>query len=161
MRVGIGYDIHKFGGSKPLVLGGVAIDGGYGVIAHSDGDLLLHSVMDSILGAIAMGDIGSLFPPSEEKFRDADSKELLKIVLKKLDEKKFKIENVDCNIIAQKPKLSPYQEKIKTSLAKLLKIEEGRVNVKIRSNEGCDSIGHGEAISAQAVTSIKEIGNYS
>ncbi|MFH1654270.1 MAG: 2-C-methyl-D-erythritol 2,4-cyclodiphosphate synthase [Pseudomonadota bacterium] len=157
MRVGIGYDIHRFGSDKELILGDVKIEHDEGLLAHSDGDVLLHSIMDALLGAAGLGDIGTLFPPTDAKYKDAKSTKLLSQVLERLTAEKWEIENIDCNIIAQKPKLSTYQQAISKNVADLLNIDKNRVNIKIRSNENLDAVGEGKAIAVQAVALIKRI----
>lgn len=155
MRIGIGYDIHRFGEKRDLIIGGVKIEHDEGLIAHSDGDLLLHAIMDALLGAAGLGDIGTHFPDTDPKYKDAKSNELLKNVIREIEEDGWKVENIDCNIIAQRPRLSAYQTRIKESVAKILKIDEKCVNIKIRSNEKLDAIGRGEAIAVQVVTLIE------
>ncbi|MCD6579911.1 2-C-methyl-D-erythritol 2,4-cyclodiphosphate synthase [bacterium] len=156
MRVGLGYDIHRTRKGNKIFLGGVQIPTDYGVIAHSDGDIILHALMDGILGALALGDIGKCFPPSDEKYRDVSSKELLKNVLELVKDRLKEIINIDIIINLEKPKLSPYQEKIKNNIANLLSITTNTVNLKIKSGEGIGIIGNGEAISSQVIVLLEE-----
>lgn len=156
MRTGIGYDIHRLAENRDLILGGVKIPFALGLLGHSDADVLLHAVTDALLGAAALGDIGRWFPDTDEKYKDADSGLLLKKVADHLMECRFKIVNIDCNIIAQRPKLQPYIENIRENIASMLGISIEFVSVKAKTNEGMDAVGKGEAIAAQCVCLLEK-----
>lgn len=151
MRIGTGFDIHKLVAGRKLILGGVEIPHDTGLLGHSDGDALTHAIADSILGAAGMGDIGLWFPPSDESFRDANSIELLKTVVKSTKEQGYTVGNVDCVIICERPKLSPFYSAMRTNLAKALEVDKERVSLKARTMEGLGDIGRGEAIAVQTV----------
>ncbi|MCB9894641.1 MAG: 2-C-methyl-D-erythritol 2,4-cyclodiphosphate synthase [Planctomycetes bacterium] len=155
MRVGIGYDIHQLVAGRPLILGGLEIEFDRGCKAHSDGDVLLHAITDALLGAAGLGDIGEYFPDTDPKWKDADSGDLLKEAWKHVRRRGWEVENIDCNIIAQVPKLKPYKSQMEARIASLLEIETRRVNVKARTNEGLDAVGREEAIATQAVVLLK------
>lgn len=146
MRIGFGNDIHRLVSDRPLVIGGVTIPSDKGEEAHSDGDVLIHAIIDSILGAKALGDIGTLFPPSDDKWKDADSKELLKAVI---DYAKPDIINLDATITLEKPKLRSYIESIREELSKLLSLDISQVSIKAKTNEGLGDIGSCNAIKAE------------
>lgn len=150
-RIGTGYDIHKLTAGRPLVLGGIAVPFDKGLLGHSDGDALLHAISDSLLGALALGDIGQHFPDTDPKYKGADSSELLSVVLGLVREKGAKVVNLDVNIIAEKPKLMPYITPMRENIASLLDINAGFVSIKARTNEGLDAIGRGEAIAVHAI----------
>ncbi len=151
MRVGFGYDSHVFESGKPLVLGGVIIPGCDGLKAHSDGDVLIHAVVDALLGAAALGDIGSHFPDTDERWKGADSGELLRSVVYEIRGASYAIENVDVTVICERPKLRPFVELIRSSLADLMGVGIGRVSVKGKTNEGMDAVGAGRGIVVHAV----------
>ena len=155
-RSGIGTDIHKLVEGRKLMLGGVYVEYPAGLAGHSDGDVALHAVIDALLGAAAMGDVGTLFPDTDPKFKDADSKELLVIVREMLDKKDWEIANVDLIIHAEAPRLEPFKGQIKRCIASLLGIDFTTVNVKAKTNEGLGDIGAGNAIAATAVTLLKK-----
>ena len=155
MRVGTGYDLHRVDESRTLVLGGVIIEEGPGLAGHSDADVLLHAITDAILGAAALGDIGTHFPPSDEKYRNADSADLLREALAKLREAGLDVVNVDSTVICERPKLAPYLEEIRQRIASILSTEPSRVSVKAKTNEGLDAIGEGRAIAALAVVLLR------
>ena len=155
MRVGIGYDIHQLVSGRKLILGGVEIPHDVGSKGHSDGDALLHAVTDALLGAAGLGDIGEYFPDTDAEWKDADSGELLKEAYKIVRRRGWEVENIDCNIIAQAPKLKPYKSQMEARIAGLLEIETRRVNVKAKTNEGLDAVGRKEAIATQAVVLLK------
>ena len=155
MRVGIGYDIHQLVSGRKLILGGVEIPHDVGSKGHSDGDALLHAVTDALLGAAGLGDIGEYFPDNDPEWKDADSGELLKEAYKIVRRRGWEVENIDCNIIAQAPKLKPYKSQMEARIAGLLEIETRRVNVKAKTNEGLDAVGRNEAIATQAVVLLK------
>ena len=152
MRTGFGNDIHRLVEGRKLYLGGVCIPSPVGEEAHSDGDVLIHALIDALLGALAKGDIGHFFPPEDEKWKDADSRELLKAVL---DEMRPEIVNVDSTVTLEKIKLQSYILSIRESLAHLLGIDMTRVSVKAKTNEGLDALGRGEAVKAEVVVLIE------
>lgn len=151
MRIGFGNDIHRLTEGRALMLGGIAIPSKLGEVAHSDGDVLLHALIDALLGAKALGDIGTLFPPSDAKYKDADSKELLKKVLELT---KPEIINIDATITLEAPKLRGYIDSIRESLSELLSIDVSRVSIKAKTNEGLGEIGSGAAIKAECIMLI-------
>lgn len=155
-RSGIGTDIHELVEDRKLLLGGVHVPYNKGLFGHSDGDVALHAVIDALLGAAALGDIGTLFPDTDLQYKDADSKGLLLIVKDKLDEKDWEIANVDLIIHAEKPNLSQFKGQMRRCIAGLLGIDFGVVNVKAKTNEGFGAIGEGQAISATAITLLKK-----
>ena len=156
MRIGHGYDAHRFCPDKPLVLGGVTIPSPEGLLAHSDGDVLLHALMDALLGAAGERDIGYQFPPSDNTYKDIDSRVLLRDVAAILERKGLTVEYADMTIIAQKPKISPHIDDIRTSVADVLDIPRERVNVKATTEEKMGFTGRGEGISAHAVCLLGE-----
>lgn len=151
MRIGFGNDIHRLAEGRALMLGGIAIPSKLGEVAHSDGDVLLHALIDALLGAKALGDIGALFPPSDAKYKGADSKELLKKVLELT---KPEIINIDATITLEAPKLRGYIDSIRESLSELLSIDVSRVSIKAKTNEGLGEIGSGAAIKAECIILI-------
>ncbi|KRQ86387.1 2-C-methyl-D-erythritol 2,4-cyclodiphosphate synthase [Caloramator mitchellensis] len=154
MRVGHGYDVHKLVEGRKLILGGVEIPHEKGLLGHSDADVLAHAIMDAILGAAALGDIGKHFPDTDDKFKGADSIKLLEHVGMLINEKKYTISNIDSTIIAQRPKLAPYIEKMRKNIANALNIEEDQVNIKATTEEGLGFTGKGEGIASHAVALI-------
>jgi len=156
VRVGIGYDIHRLVEGRRLILGGVEIPHAKGLLGHSDADALLHAVADALLGAAALGDIGTHFPDSDPQWKDADSKKILAAVVEMLRRKGLRPLSVDCNIIAQKPKLAPYIPAMRENIARLCGLDISRVSVKARTNEGLGEIGRGEAIACQCVALVEE-----
>lgn len=157
MRIGMGYDVHRLVEGRKLILGGVEIPYEKGLLGHSDADVLLHAVMDALLGAAALGDIGKHFPDTDERYRGISSVELLKQVGDMLDEQCMVIENIDATVIAQRPKLLPYMEQMKQNIAEALRLAPGRVNVKATTEEGLGFTGSGEGISAQAVCLLQPL----
>lgn len=151
MRIGTGYDVHKLSKDRKLIIGGVEIPYEMGLLGHSDADVLLHAVMDALLGASALGDIGAHFPDTDEAFYGISSMELLRKVGALLEDNLFLIENIDATIIAQAPKMRPYIEQMRNNIAKALGIEVSQVNVKATTEEGMGFTGTGEGISSQAV----------
>lgn len=151
MRVGIGYDVHKLVTDRDLILGGVKIDYEYGLLGHSDADVLLHAIMDALLGAAALGDIGKHFPDTDERYKGISSVDLLKCVSTLLSDNGYSIGNIDSIIIAQAPKLSPHIDKMRDIIAKTLDIDINSVSVKATTTEKLGFEGRGEGISAQAV----------
>ena len=154
MRVGIGYDIHRFEEGRRLVLGGVEFPGETGLGGHSDADVLVHAVIDALLGAAGLGDIGSHFPPDAPAYKDADSIELLRDSAKLLVDHKAWVESIDSTVIAEKPRLAEHISEMRTRIAHALGIESARVNVKATTNEGIGAIGRGEGIAAIAVALV-------
>ena len=151
MRIGMGYDVHRLTEGRPLIMGGVEIPYEKGLLGHSDADVLLHAVMDALLGAAAMGDIGKHFPDTDPAYRGVSSLELLKRVGQLLEESCFLVENIDATIIAQAPKMRPYIDRMRQNIADVLKIDISQINVKATTEEGLGFTGSGEGISAQAV----------
>ena len=151
MRIGMGYDVHKLTEGRDLIIGGVKIPYEKGLLGHSDADVLTHAIMDALLGAAALGDIGKLFPDTDEKYKGADSIELLKEVGRRLEENLFLIENIDATIIAQAPKMRPYIDEMRKNIADALLIDISQVNVKATTEEGLGFTGSGEGISSQAI----------
>ncbi len=151
MRIGMGYDVHRLVEGRDLIIGGCKIPYEKGLLGHSDADVLLHAVMDALLGAAALGDIGKHFPDSDEKYKGADSLDLLKEVKKLLDKNGFEVENVDATIIAQAPKMRPYIDEMRINIAQALRIEMSIVKVKATTEEGLGFTGTGEGISSQAI----------
>ena len=161
MRVGMGYDVHKLVEGRDLILGGVNIPYEKGLLGHSDADVLLHAIMDALLGAAALGDIGKHFPDTDDRYKGISSIKLLGEVGKLLDEECYIIENIDATVIAQRPKLRDYIDTMRENIAKTLNIEVGRVNVKATTEEGLGFTGTGEGISSQAVCSLSSMFDYS
>lgn len=157
MRIGMGYDVHRLTEGRKLILGGVEIPYEKGLLGHSDADVLLHAIMDALLGAAALGDIGKHFPDTDPRYSGISSLLLLEHVGELLDEQCFIIENIDATIIAQRPKLRPYIEEMRENIAKVLKLDLDRVNVKATTEEGLGFTGTGEGISSQAVCLLQPL----
>ncbi len=157
MRIGQGFDAHRFTAGRPLILGGETIPYDLGLLGHSDADVLTHAVMDALLGAAGLPDIGRCFPDSDEAYRGISSLLLLERVHMMLTEKNYRICNIDATIIAQKPKLSGHIDKMKKNLAKVLKTDENCINMKATTTEGMGFTGRGEGIGALAVCLLEEI----
>ena len=156
-RIGLGYDIHKLTEGRELVIGGVKIPYDKGLLGHSDADVLIHAIIDAMLGALALSDIGTLFPDTDEKYKNADSTVLLNNVYNLVKAKKYVIENIDSNIIAQKPKMMPYIPVMKKVLCEVLDIEQERLSIKAKTNEKMDAVGQELAIEAHAVVLLKKV----
>lgn len=154
MRTGLGYDLHRLVRGKRLMIGGVNIPFKKGEAAHSDGDVLLHAITDALLGACGMGDIGEFFPPSDKKWKGANSAELLSIVWEKISAQGWEIQNIDCVIIIEEPKILPFREEIRKSIANILKIEKEQIFIKAKTGEGIGIIGRGKAVAALAACLI-------
>ena len=154
MRIGQGYDVHRLTEGRKLIIGGVEIPYEKGVDGHSDADVLLHAIMDALLGAAALGDIGLLFPDTDERFSGADSLKLLQKVKDVLDEKGYSICNIDATVIAQEPKLRPYIDLMRQNIAETLKMDVSQVSVKATTEEHLGFTGRKEGIAAQAVVLI-------
>lgn len=160
MRIGMGYDVHRLVEGRKLILGGVDIPYEKGLLGHSDADVLLHAIMDALLGAAALGDIGKHFPDTDEKYRGISSIKLLEEVGRLLEENKFLIENIDATIIAQAPKMRPYIDDMRANIAAALNIDISQIGVKATTEEGLGFTGSGEGISSQAIcmlTSPREL----
>lgn len=156
-RVGIGYDIHRLEPGNGIVVGGIQIPCEYRVVAHSDGDVLLHALCDALLGAVGAGDIGEHFPDTDEEHRGRDSRNFVIDVLSLPALKPWRVTNMDCNIIAQVPRLGPYKLPMRQLLAEMLCLPMGRIGVKARTNEGLDAVGEKKAIQAQVVVLLEPI----
>lgn len=157
MRIGHGYDVHKLVEGRKCIIGGVDIPSEVGLLGHSDADVLLHAISDALLGAAALGDIGKHFPPSDNAFKDADSRLLLKEVVTLLNKNGFRVGNVDSTIIAQKPKMAPYIEQMRKNIAADLGVDLSLVSVKATTEEGLGFTGEGKGIAAHAVCIIEKI----
>ena len=155
MRIGMGYDVHKLVDNRKLILGGVEIPYEKGLLGHSDADVLLHAIMDALLGAAALGDIGKHFPDTDPKYKGISSIELLKHVGKLLKENGYVIGNIDATIICQRPKLAPYREEMVQNVAKALEIETNQVCIKATTEEGLGFTGEGKGISSQAIALLQ------
>ena len=151
MRIGMGYDVHKLVEDRDLILGGVKIPYSLGLLGHSDADVLLHAIMDSLLGAAALGDIGKHFPDSDHRYKGISSIELLKHVGSLLKENNWLIENIDSTIIAQKPKMAPHIENMRKNISEALNINIDQINVKATTEEGVGFTGEGKGISSQSI----------
>jgi 2-C-methyl-D-erythritol 2,4-cyclodiphosphate synthase len=156
MRIGQGYDVHPFEGGKPLVLGGVRFEAERGLAGHSDGDVAVHSIIDALLGAATLGDIGTHFPSSDGRWRGANSLELLDQVVILVASAGYAIVNIDVTIVAQAPRIAPRVAEMRACLAQVLELEPNRVSVKATTTDGLGAIGRGEGIAAQAVALIEE-----
>ncbi len=156
MRIGHGYDVHRLVKERDLIIGGVKIPHEYGLLGHSDADVLLHAVMDAILGALAERDIGKHFPDTDERYRGISSLALLSEVGNLMSAKNAKVVNIDCTVIAQKPKLSPYIEEMRDNIAKTLSVEKERINIKATTEEHLGFTGREEGISSHAVCLLEK-----
>lgn len=157
MRIGHGYDVHKLVKDRELILGGVKIPFELGLLGHSDADVLIHSVMDALLGAASFGDIGKLFPDNDPNFKDADSLKLLEIVCERVKDKGFKIENIDSTIVAQKPKISTYIPQMRENIAKVCNLDLSQVSVKATTEENLGFTGAELGIKAYAVCLLSNL----
>lgn len=157
MRVGMGYDVHRLTEGRDLILGGVKIPYEKGLLGHSDADVLIHAVMDALLGAAALGDIGKHFPDTDIKYKGISSISLLEHVARLLEEHQYIIENIDATIIAQRPKMRPHIEDMRKNIADALKISIEQVNIKATTEEGLGFTGTGEGISSQAICLLEKI----
>lgn len=160
MRIGTGYDVHKLVTDRDLIMGGVKIPYEKGLLGHSDADVLLHAIMDALLGAAALGDIGKHFPDSDPAYKGASSIALMERVGEIIDNANYVIGNIDSIIIAQRPKLSPYIEEMRQNIAKALKIDVSQVSVKATTEEGLGFTGSGEGIAVQAIAMLNTVENY-
>ena len=155
MRIGMGYDVHKLVPERALILGGVNIPHTLGLLGHSDADVLLHAIMDSLLGAAALGDIGKHFPDTDDKYKGISSIKLLKEVGKLINKSGYTIENIDATIIAQKPKMAPYIEEMRKNISDALNISINQINIKATTEEGLGFTGKCEGISSQSICLLK------
>ncbi len=160
MRVGIGYDVHRLVEGRELVLGGVRIPYEKGLLGHSDADVLMHAMMDALLGAAALGDIGKHFPDTDPRYEGISSIKLLQQVGALLEEENYQIINIDATIVAQRPKLAPYISRMAENVARALRLEASQVNIKATTEEGLGFTGTGEGIASQAVCSLMPIAAY-
>ena len=155
-RIGIGYDIHKLVEDRDLIIGGVKIPYELGLVGHSDADVLIHAIIDAMFGALALGDIGTHFPDTDEAYRGISSVILLDRANNLIHDEGYVINNLDCNIIAQEPKMKPYIPEIRKTLAKVLKIDVNLISVKAKTNEKMDAVGEKRAIEANAVVMLRK-----
>ena len=155
MKIGFGYDSHRFEEGRPLFLGGVQIPGAVGLKGHSDADVLIHAVIDSLLGAAALGDIGSHFPDTDAKWKGADSAELLKAVVAEVRSAGYRVGNIDATVICERPKLRPHIDPIRARLAGLLGVDAGCVSVKGKTNEKMDDVGAGVGVEVHCVALLE------
>ncbi|MGN0203648.1 MAG: 2-C-methyl-D-erythritol 2,4-cyclodiphosphate synthase [Coprococcus sp.] len=160
MRIGMGYDVHRLVPDRDLILGGVKIPYELGLLGHSDADVMLHAVMDALLGAAALGDIGKHFPDTDPAYKGISSIRLLEHVGKLIEDKGYIIGNIDATIIAQRPKMAPHIGQMRKNMAKALNISEDKINVKATTEEGLGFTGEGLGISSQAICLLEEIGNF-
>lgn len=160
MRIGMGYDVHKLVEDRKLIIGGVEIPYEKGLLGHSDADVLLHAIMDALLGAAALGDIGKHFPDTDEQYKGISSIKLLEHVGELLAREGFVIGNIDSTIIAQRPKMAPYREQMRENIAKALKINLNQIGVKATTEEGLGFTGAGEGISSQAIALLETVENH-
>lgn len=151
MRIGLGYDVHKLVEGRPLIIGGVNVPHEKGLLGHSDADVLIHAIMDGMLGALALGDIGKYFPDDDEKYKGADSMKLLQCVNELIEEKGYKINNIDSIIIAQSPKMAPHIEQMRKNIANILNTDIENISVKATTEEGLGFTGKKEGIASQSI----------
>ena len=159
MRVGIGYDVHKLVENRKLILGGVEIEHDKGLLGHSDADVLVHAIMDAILGALALGDIGKHFPDTDPKYKGADSIKLLEFVNNLIESKGYKVNNIDSIIIAQEPKMAPHILKMRENIAKAINVDIDCISIKATTEEGLGFTGNKEGISCQSICSLIKVDN--
>ena len=156
-RIGIGYDIHKLAEGRDLIIGGIKIPYEKGLLGHSDADVLIHAIIDALLGALAMDDIGTLFPDTDDRFKNANSVELLKKVYEMVQAQGYWISNLDTNIIAQAPKMMPYIPNMKQVLGQVLALDDSDISIKAKTKENLDAVGEKLAIESQAVVMLEKI----
>lgn len=159
MRVGIGYDVHKLVEGRDLILGGVKIEHNKGLLGHSDADVLVHAIMDAILGALALGDIGKYFPDTDQKYKGADSIKLLEYVNHLIESKGYKINNIDSVIVAQAPKMAPYISQMQQNIAKAINSTIDCISIKATTEEGLGFTGNKQGISSQAICLLIKVDN--
>ena len=157
IRIGHGYDSHRFEAGRPLILGGITIPSERGLAGHSDADAVAHAVTDALLGAAALGDIGTHFPPSDEEWRGADSMDLLVRIVRLIEAENYQVVNLDITVITEEPRLGPYTEAMGGRIAGVLGIAPGNVSVKAKTNEGLGSLGRSEGLAVHAVTLLSRI----
>ena len=155
MSTGIGWDSHRLAGGRPLILGGVTVPHDRGLQGHSDADVLAHAVIDALLGAAALGDIGQHFPDTDERYRDADSMQLVRTVVAMLADRGLRVSHVDTTVVMERPKLAGHRDAIRASLAAALGVEPGQVNVKASTGEGMGFVGREEGVAALAVATVQ------
>lgn len=158
-RIGMGYDIHRLVPDRPLVLGGVHIPFHLGLLGHSDADVLLHAIADALLGALALGDLGTHFPDNDPQYAGASSLDLLGHVAGLLIQRRFTLENLDSTVIAQAPKLSGFRDEMRNNVAKALRVDPDKISIKFTTHEGLGEIGRGEAMAAQAIVLLSNAPN--
>ena len=156
MRIGFGYDVHKYSKDRKFILGGVEIPFEEGLLGHSDADVLLHAVMDALLGALALGDIGKHFPDTDDKYKGISSLKLLEYVYEKIDENGFKLNNLDCSVVCQKPKLLPYIDEMRKNIAKVLDTDILNISVKATTEEKLGFTGRMEGVKAYCVCLLED-----
>ncbi len=156
IRIGHGFDVHAFAENRKLIICGVEIENDKGLLGHSDADVATHAVMDALLGAAGLGDIGKLFPDTDEKYKGADSLKLMEEVISRIEKEGYSVGNIDVTIIAQKPKMAPFIEKMRENLARVTKVDKTRINVKATTTEKLGFTGRGEGIATEAVALIKK-----
>lgn len=160
MRIGMGYDVHKLVEDRPLIIGGVNIPYEKGLLGHSDADVLAHAIMDSVLGAAGLGDIGKHFPDTAQEYKGADSLKLMERVAELIDKNNMLVGNIDATIIAQKPKMAPHIDKMRENIARALNIDVGQINIKATTEEGLGFTGEGLGISSQAICLLETVNNF-
>lgn len=156
-RFGIGYDCHRFGADRPLVLGGVEVEHDSGLIGHSDGDAVVHAIVDALLGAAAMGDIGRLFPDTDAEWKDVNSLDMLRDVRGRLQGAGFSIVNIDVTVVTERPKLAPHIDAMRASVAGALEIPVEVVSIKAKTNEEMDAVGRGDGLQVFAIASVGSV----
>ncbi|MCC6311625.1 MAG: 2-C-methyl-D-erythritol 2,4-cyclodiphosphate synthase [Trueperaceae bacterium] len=157
MPVGLGFDIHRFGPGRPLILGGVNIPHDVGLVGHSDADALLHALCDALLGAAGLGDIGQHFPDTDPEWKDADSARFVRHAVEELGRRRLRIVNVDATIITEQPKIGPHRQTIRDHVAGILGIDPGRVNIKAKTNEKVGPVGRGEALETLVAVQLESL----
>lgn len=160
MRIGTGYDVHRLGENRDMIIGGVKIPYEKGLVGHSDADVLLHAISDALLGALALGDIGKHFPDTDPAYKNADSMVLLKKVGEMVEAERYVISNIDSTIIAQKPKMAPYLDQMRENIASCLEIDKSQVSVKATTEENLGFTGQGQGIASQAIVLLMPVENY-
>lgn len=156
MKIGIGFDVHRLVEGRKCIIGGVQIPHSKGLLGHSDADVLTHAICDALLGAAGLGDIGTYFPDTDQKFKDIDSQILLKQVKEEISKLGFEIENIDSVVMAEQPKINPHRSEMRAVLSKTLEIEEARIGIKATTTEKLGFVGRGEGIAAQAVALLSK-----
>lgn len=157
MRIGIGFDVHRFAAGRPLILGGVSIPSDVGLEGHSDADVLTHAIIDAMLGAVAAGDLGYYFPDTDMKFKDISSLKLLEDTVSILKDKGYRVFNIDSIVVLENPKIAPFRQQMRESVAGVCGIDISRISIKATTTEGLGYTGRGEGVAAQAVVLVEEI----